>query len=113
MLTVRDGRSEKRGSGSTERVRALMMESRSGAGLSGVILVVFTRRSATATASLRTDWPAAVDRFARAVHRYSDRIEMIPDRALRTELRELGTVLNDSLATVRRARYRRTSRAAG
>jgi hypothetical protein len=78
-----------------------------------VILVVFTRRSATATASLRTDWPAAVDRFARAVHRYSDRIEMIPDRTLRAELRELGTVLNDSLAEIRGARSRRTARAAG
>ena len=77
-------------------------------GLPGVIGMVFTRRTATTTRP-RTGWPTAVERFARAVHRFSDRIEVIPDRGLRAELRDLGTVLGTALADVRQSPRGRAS----
>lgn len=66
-------------------------------------MVVFTRRAPMPPQALSTGWCTAVDRFARAVHRYTDRIEMIPDRRLRSDLRDLGAVLTAALSDVRRA----------
>jgi hypothetical protein len=65
--------------------------------------VVFTRRATLPPPALSTGWCTAVDRFARAVHRYTDRIEMIPDRRLRSDLRDLGAILAEALTDVRRA----------
>jgi hypothetical protein len=73
--------------------------------------VVFTRRSAAVAVGLPTGWPAAVDRFARAVHRYSDRVEVISDRTLRTQLQDVGAVLDAALDDVRRTTRRRRTRA--
>jgi hypothetical protein len=64
--------------------------------------VVFTRRATMPSPALSTGWCTAVERFARAVHRYIDRIEMIPDRRLRSDLRELGATLTQALSDVRR-----------
>lgn len=62
---------------------------------------MFPRRQAVARAGLSPGWTAAVDRFARAVHRYRDRVEMLPDRSLRQELTVLGDVLDASLSSIR------------
>jgi hypothetical protein len=67
-----------------------------------VAVTVFARRSAVDSA-LQTGWSAAIERFTRAVHRYSDRIEMIPDRGLRIELRQIGAVLDAVLVDLRQA----------
>jgi hypothetical protein len=75
--------------------------------------MVFLRRPTVSASSTRTGWASAVDRFARAVHRYSDRIEMIPDRPLRNDLRELGEQLDAALADVRRASQGRRTRPTG
>ena len=66
-------------------------------------MVAFARRAAVPPPALSTGWCTAVDRFARAVHRYTDRVEMIPDRRLRSDLRDLGAVLTAALGDVRRA----------
>ena len=75
--------------------------------------MVFLRRPTVSAPSTRTGWASAVDRFARAVHRYSDRIEMIPDRPLRNDLREVGEQLDAALAEVRRTPQGRRARPAG
>jgi hypothetical protein len=61
------------------------------------------RRSAPAT-GIPITWATAVERFARAVHRYHDRVEVVGDRVLREQLREPGAVLGQALVTVRAAR---------
>jgi hypothetical protein len=75
--------------------------------------VVFARRVTLLLRPARsTGWANAVDRLARAVHRYGDRIEMIPDRRLRQDLRDLGDQLNEALADVRHVPRGRRARGA-
>jgi hypothetical protein len=45
-------------------------------------------------------WDRAVDRFGRAVSRYHEKVAMIPDRRLRTELGHIGEQLDTSMADV-------------
>lgn len=46
-------------------------------------------------------WPGALDRFARSVHRFNDRVEVIPDQELRRELLAVSADLDTALAVVR------------
>jgi hypothetical protein len=68
-----------------------------------VEMVVFSRRTARAHAGHPQGRMPAVDRFARAVHRFSDRVEVIPDRRLRRELQQQGELLIAALRDVRMA----------
>ena len=62
---------------------------------------VFGRRRAVTAASAPTAWMSALDRFARSVHRFHDRVEVIPDRQLRCALQEPGAELDTALASAR------------
>lgn len=53
------------------------------------------------TAGLPMTWTGALDRFARSVHRFHDRVEVIPDRHLRSELLAVGADLESGLSAVR------------
>jgi hypothetical protein len=62
---------------------------------------VFARRRPVPPAGLPTAWTSALDRFTRSVHRFHDRVEVIPDRQVRAELLAVGAELETSLADLR------------
>jgi hypothetical protein len=62
---------------------------------------VLSRRRPVPPAGLPTAWTSALDRFARSVHRFHDRVEVIADRQVRAELLGYGTLLESALADVR------------
>jgi hypothetical protein len=74
---------------------------RTGRGTSQVVYAVFGRRRAVTAGSAPTAWMSALDRFARSVHRFHDRVEVIPDRQLRGALQEPGAELDTALASAR------------
>jgi len=74
---------------------------------SGLVHAVLSRRQAVPAAGLPATWATALDRFAHSVHRYHDRVEVIPDRILRRRLQESGAALDRSLAAARAAGRRR------
>jgi hypothetical protein len=57
----------------------------------------FGRRRGMPTIGRPTTWSSALDRFARSVHRYTDRVVVVHDRALRDELLRSGATLTDVL----------------
>jgi hypothetical protein len=62
---------------------------------------VFGRRRPVPPAGLPTAWTSALDRFARSVHRFHDRVEVIADRQVRAELLACGGLLESALTDVR------------
>lgn len=62
---------------------------------------VLTRRQPVPPTGVPMTWRTALERFAHGVHRYHDRVEVVPDRALRRELQEAGAVLDRCLGTAR------------
>jgi len=68
---------------------------------SGLVHAVLSRRQPVPGTGAPVTWATAVERFARAVHRYHDRVEVIADRALRGELQDVANVLDRALAVVR------------
>jgi hypothetical protein len=65
---------------------------------------LLSRRSTVPATGRPISWSAAVDRFARSVHRFHDRVEVVPDRGLRAELQRSGQALSDALTMVRARR---------
>lgn len=72
-----------------------------GRGTSQVVHAVFSRRRPVPAAGLPTAWTSALDRFARSVHRFHDRVEVIADRRLRRRLQDCGARLEAALAAAR------------
>jgi len=68
---------------------------------SELVHAVLARRHRVPAAGMPVTWASAVDRFARGVHRYHDRVEVVPDRALRRDLQVVGTALDRALAAAR------------
>lgn len=62
---------------------------------------VFGRRRPVPPAGLPPAWTSALDRFARSVHRFHDRVEVIGDRRLRAQLQQSGAELEEALTALR------------
>ena len=77
------------------------MRATGGSITSGLVHAVLARRQPVPATGLPVTWAQAVDRLAHAVHRYHDRVEVVPDRALRAELQEAAAVLAAALAAAR------------
>jgi hypothetical protein len=71
----------------------------SGASQTGPI--VFGRRRQPPVAGQATTWVSALNRFARSVHRFHDRVEVIMDRRLRHDLQQVGAQLEEVLDSIR------------
>jgi hypothetical protein len=66
-----------------------------------VVHAVLGRRRPSPAGGLPAAWTSALDRFARGVHRFHDRVEVVPDRQLRGDLLEAGARLEAALVAVR------------
>lgn len=66
-----------------------------------MVHAVLGRRRPVPRGGLPISWLNALDRFARSVHRFHDRVEVIADRQLRRELLAAGADLEAALAAVR------------
>lgn len=73
-----------------------------GRGTSQVVHAVFGRRRPVPAAGLPAAWTSALDRFARSVHRFHDRVEVIGDRKLRKKLQQSGVQLDEALGVIRK-----------
>jgi hypothetical protein len=87
---------------------ALVAQPRGRAG-SNLVHALLARRPAVPSTGRPISWSTAVDRFAHSVHRYHDRVEVVPDRWLRGELQRAGRGLDGTLTLVRARRVTLTS----
>jgi hypothetical protein len=59
------------------------------------------RRTVGTATGVPATWASALDRFARSVHRFRDRVDEVDDRRLGQELRRVGDELYAALVAVR------------